>query len=142
LVKVFDNTLEFFHASTMNPISYVKNLRRFLLAGGFVSGIGFMTMLIFVDPTLNSYYIYGFLTVLMVFSTSIISLGGLWWFFDENRRLLTLNQINSIIYQSLFTSSVVILLLVMSQTNVLNIFTTLLVAGVYVLYQLWSQSQT
>jgi high-affinity Fe2+/Pb2+ permease len=126
----------------MNPISYVKILRLWLVGGMIVSGIGLGAMLLFVDPTISLLNIFGFLTVMMVFATSIISLGGLWWFFDENRRLLTLNQINSIIYQSLFTSSIVILLLVMSQTNILNLFTTLLVAGVYVLYQLWAQSQS
>jgi hypothetical protein len=126
----------------MNPINYVKILRLWLVGSMIVSGIGLGALLIFIDPTVNSLNIFGFLIVMMVFFTSIISLGGLWWFFDENRRLLTLNQINSIIYQSLFTSSIVILLLVMSQTNVLNLFTTLLVAGVYVLYQLWAQSQS
>jgi high-affinity Fe2+/Pb2+ permease len=126
----------------MNPINYVKILRLWLVGGMIVSGIGLGAMLLFVDPTINLLNVFGFLIVMMVFITSIISLGGLWWFFDENRRLLTLNQINSIIYQSLFTSSIVILLLVMSQTNVLNLFTTLLVAGVYVLYQLWAQSQS
>jgi hypothetical protein len=126
----------------MNPINYVKILRLWLLGGMIISGIGLGVMLLFVDPTINLLNVFGFLIVMMVFFTSIISLGGLWWFFDENRRLLTLNQINSIIYQSLFTSSIVILLLVMSQTNVLNLFTTLLVAGVYVLYQLWAQSQS
>jgi hypothetical protein len=126
----------------MNPINYVKILRLWLAGGMIVSGAGLGALLIFVDPTINLLNVFGFLIVMMVFTTSIISLGGLWWFFDENRRLLTLNQINSIIYQSLFTSSIVILLLVMSQTNVLNLFTTLLVAGVYVLYQLWAQSQS
>jgi hypothetical protein len=136
-----DNPPVFFYIAYMNPIQYVKMLRWYLCGGVGVSGIGLGSMLIFVDPTINSLYIIGFLLLLMIFFTSLIGLFGMWWLFDEKRRLLTIAQINWIIYQSLFSSTIVILLLVMSQTNMLNIFTSFLVGGGYVLYQLWSQSQ-
>ncbi len=126
----------------MNPIAYVSLLRKYLMGTGLISFVGIVLLILLVDPTINNLYIVGFLICVMAFLTSFLSLGGLWWFFDERNRLLPLTHINQILYQSLFSSSIVVLMLVLSQTNQLNIITTTLVLFVYLLYQFWINSKS
>jgi hypothetical protein len=125
----------------MNPIQYVKNLRIWLLFIMITSFVGAAAMIFMLDPTINNLYIFAFLLILLVFLTSFVGILGLWWFFDERRRLLTISQINQIIYQSLITSSVTVCILVMSQTNQLTVVSATIVLGCYILYQLWASSK-
>jgi hypothetical protein len=124
----------------MNPIQYVKKLRIWLVSIIILSIVGGFFIITFLDPFLNNLYIFAFLATLMVFLTCFVSFLGLWWFFDERRKLLSISQINQIIYQSLITSAVVVCTLVMNQTNQLNFVSVLLLIGSYLLYQLWSNS--
>jgi hypothetical protein len=124
----------------MNPIQYVKTLRIWLFISMVLSTLGGVAMVLSLDPTINNLYIFGFLALLLIFLTSFVGVLGLWWFFDERRRLLTISQINQIIYQSLITSCVAVCVLVMNQTNQLNIVSGSIVLGCYFLYQLWANS--
>ncbi|MBC7472100.1 MAG: hypothetical protein H7196_02455 [candidate division SR1 bacterium] len=125
----------------MNPIQYVKRLRIWLASILIVSLVGGFSIVTYLDPLINNLYIFAFLSTLMIFLMSFISLLGLWWFFDERRKLLSISQINQIIYQSLITSAVTICALVMNQTNQLN-FTSITILFIsYFLYQLWANSK-
>jgi hypothetical protein len=124
----------------MNPIRYVKKLRIWLISTLLLSMVGGFFIITLLDPSLNNLYIFAFLSTLMVFLTCLVSILGLWWFFDERRRLLNISQINQIVYQSLITSSIVVCALVMNQTNQLNLISVMILIGGYLLYQLWSNS--
>jgi hypothetical protein len=124
----------------MNPIRYVKKLRIWLISTLLLSMVGGFFIITLLDPSLNNLYVFAFLSTLMVFLTCLVSILGLWWFFDERRRLLSISQINQIVYQSLITSSIVVCALVMNQTNQLNLISVMILIGGYLLYQLWSNS--
>jgi hypothetical protein len=129
-----------FKLTFMNPISYVRNLKNWLTFSTIVSFFGLFAMVIYLDPTADSKYIVAFLTLFILFLTSSISLLGLKIYFSPKKRLLTILQINQIVYQALISSAVVTAALVMSQTGQLNILTALLLIGGYSLYQLWINS--
>jgi hypothetical protein len=133
-------SIEFPLKESMNPIQYVKKLRIWLLLISFLSLSGEFLIVTFLDPLINNLYIFAFLSTLLIFLTCFISFLGLWWFFDERRRLLNITQINQIIYQSLITSVIGVCALVMNQTNQLNIVSAMILLGSYFLYQLWSNS--
>ena len=124
----------------MNSIKYIKNLRRWMIGVVLFSFFAGVSTVLTLDPTINYLYIFGFLLILLLFLTSSISVVALWWFFDERRRLLTISQINQIVYQSLITSTVVVCVLVMNQTGQLSLASGILVLGCYLLYQLWANS--
>ena len=124
----------------MNSIKYIKNLRRWMIGVVLLIFFAGASTVLTLDPTINYLYIFGFLLILLLFLTSSISVVALWWFFDERRRLLTISQINQIVYQSLITSTVVVCVLVMNQTGQLSLASGILVLGCYLLYQLWANS--
>lgn len=125
----------------MNPIQYVKRLRIWLVSILIVSLVGSFAIVTYLDPLINNLYIFAFLSILMVFLMSAVSLLGLWWFFDERRKLLSISQINQIIYQSLIVSAIAICVLVMNQTNQLNFTSATILFISYFLYQLWANSR-
>lgn len=125
----------------MNPIQYVKRLRIWLVSILIVSLVGSFAIVTYLDPFINNLYIFAFLSILMVFFMSAVSLLGLWWFFDERRKLLSISQINQIIYQSLIVSAIAICVLVMNQTNQLNFTSATILLISYFLYQLWANSR-
>ena len=124
----------------MNPITYTLNLQRALFLIFGLSFISLSLVLVFLDPYINSLYIWVFLAVLFVLLTSGISLLAFWWFFNIKKEILTIIQVNSLVYQSAITSVVTLLLIVMQQTRVLTIWTGLLVMTVYSLYLVWKNS--
>ena len=125
----------------MNPIQYVKKLKIWLISASVTSLVGIFIIVTYLDPLVNNLYIFAFLAILMILIMSSVSLLGLWWFFDERRKLLSIIQINQIIYQSLITSSIAICALVMNQTNQLNFTSASILVIGYFLYQLWANSK-
>jgi hypothetical protein len=124
----------------MNPIQYVKKMRIWLFSILVISFVSGFSIVFTLDPFINNLYIFAFLLTLLIFLTSLVGLLGLWWFFDERRKLLTTAQINQILYQSLITSGVVVTVLVLNQTSQLSFVSVTLILGAYLLYQLWANS--
>ncbi|MEM1312089.1 MAG: hypothetical protein AAGF07_01345 [Patescibacteria group bacterium] len=125
----------------MNPVEYTINLQRLLLLSCGFSFVGLSTLLVFVDPYENNIYIWAFLGVLTVFLTSIISLFTFWWYFTIRKQILPIYQVNQLVYQSMVTAGITVLLLVMQQTQVLTIWRGILVLICYILYELWINSE-
>jgi hypothetical protein len=124
----------------MNPIQYVKKMRIWLFSILVISFVSGFSIVFTLDPFINNLYIFAFLLTLLIFLTSLVGILGLWWFFDERRKLLTTAQINQILYQSLITSVVVVTVLVLNQTSQLSFVSVTLILGAYLLYQLWANS--
>jgi len=126
----------------MNPVEYTLAWQRLLviLAGvSFLIGAAIVALL---DPTVNFGFIYLFLAVLFVFLASILILTAFWWFFSIRKEILTIDQVNKLIGQGIISSAFIILFLVMQQTRTLNLLTGSIMLLVYILYQIWANSES
>jgi hypothetical protein len=121
----------------MNPVQYTLNVQRTLLIATSLGFIGISAILVFLNPYENEQYVWLLLGVLSIFLASLLSLLSFWWFFSIQKRILTIIQVNQLVYQSIITSGVLVLLLVMQQTRQLNIWSGVLVFIVYFFYELW-----
>jgi len=125
----------------MNPVEYTLAWQRLLviLAGvSFLIGAAIVALL---DPTVNFGFVYLFLAVLFVFLASILILTAFWWFFSIRKEILTIDQVNRLIGQGIISSAFIILFLVMQQTRTLNLLTGSIMLLVYILYQIWANSE-
>ena len=126
----------------MNPVEYTLAWQRLLviLAGvSFLIGTAIVALL---DPTVNFGFVYLFLAVLFVFLASILILAAFWWFFSIRKEILTIDQVNKLIGQGIISSAFIILFLVMQQTRTLNLLTGSIMLLVYILYQIWANSES
>ena len=126
----------------MNPVEYTLAWQRLLviLAGvSFLIGTAIVALL---DPTVNFGFIYLFLAVLFVFLASVLILIAFWWFFSIRKEILTIDQVNKLIGQGIISSAFIILFLVMQQTRTLNLLTGSIMLLVYILYQIWANSES
>ena len=126
----------------MNPVEYTLAWQRLLviLAGvSFLIGAAIVALL---DPTVNFGFVYLFLAVLFVFLASILILTAFWWFFSIRKEILTIDQVNKLIGQGIISSAFIILFLVMQQTRTLNLLTGSIMLLVYILYQIWANSES
>jgi hypothetical protein len=126
----------------MNPVEYTLAWQRLLviLAGvSFLIGAAIVALL---DPTINFGFVYLFLAVLFVFLASILILTAFWWFFSIRKEILTIDQVNKLIGQGTISSAFIILFLVMQQTRTLNLLTGSIMLLVYILYQIWANSES
>lgn len=125
----------------MNPVEYTLAWQRLLviLAGvSFLIGAAIVALL---DPTVNFGFVYLFLAVLFVFLASVLILVAFWWFFSIRKEILTIDQVNKLIGQGIISSAFIILFLVMQQTRTLNLLTGSIMLLVYILYQIWANSE-
>jgi hypothetical protein len=126
----------------MNPVEYTLAWQRLLviLAGvSFLIGAAIVALL---DPTVNFGFVYLFLLVLFVFLASVLILVAFWWFFSIRKEILTIDQVNKLIGQGIISSAFIILFLVMQQTRTLNLLTGSIMLLVYILYQIWANSES
>jgi len=72
---------------------------------------------------------------------SILILTAFWWFFSIRKEILTIDQVNKLIGQGIISSAFIILFLVMQQTRTLNLLTGSIMLLVYILYQIWANSE-
>jgi len=126
----------------MNPVEYTLAWQRLLV---ILAGISFLigaAIVALLDPTVNFGFVYLFLAVLFVFLASILILTAFWWFFSIRKEILTIDQVNKLIGQGIISSAFIILFLVMQQTRTLNLLTGSIMLLVYILYQIWANSES
>jgi hypothetical protein len=121
----------------MNPIDYTLTLQRILAILTGVSFFSIISILVFLNPAENFWYIFVFLAFLSVFFTSIITLVSFWWVFSIRKKVLRVSQVNDIVYQSIILSMILIFVLVLNQTEQLNLFTVVSLLTTYFFYHLW-----
>lgn len=127
--------------TSMNQIDYTFLVRRWCLGSLLVSFLSLLYMVLSLDPYTNSSYTWAFLIALLVFLTSGIALFSIWYFFKNQKKILSVSQTNNMLYQSLISSGALIFILVLQQTGYLNVITMLTVLLCYCLYQIWANSQ-
>jgi len=126
----------------MNPVEYTLIWQRILV---ILAGVSFLTgtaIVAFLDPTVNFSFVYLFLAVLFVFLSSILILVAFWWFFSIRKEILTIDQVNRLIGQGVISSAFLIFFLVMQQTQTLNLWNGLIMILIYILYQIWANSES
>ncbi len=126
----------------MNPVEYTLAWQRLLViltGASFLIGAAIVALL---DPTVNFSFVYLFLAVLFVFLASILILAAFWWFFSIRKEILTINQVNRLIGQGIISSAFIIFFLVMQQTRTLNLWSGLIMLLIYILYQIWANSES
>lgn len=125
----------------MNPVEYTLNLQRLFVILAGLSFAGVASMLVFLNPNDNSLYVWGVLILGLVLLTSFISLMAFWWFFSVRKEILSIPEVNQIVYQSLVSGAALILLLVMQQTGQLNFWSGMLILAVYAFYEVWANGE-
>jgi cytochrome bd-type quinol oxidase subunit 1 len=124
----------------MNQIDYTLNVRN--LSGGsmIVSTITSIYMLLALDPLDSPTFMYAFMLSFGIFMASVICIVAVWYYFSYNKKILNIAQTNNIIYQSVISSTTIILIIMLQITSYLNIYTLLIVAFCYSMYQIYSNS--
>ena len=126
----------------MNAVEYTLNIQKLFTVLCGLSFVAISAQLVFLDPTVSGLYIWGFLLAFLIFLTSLISLLSFWWFFSLKKEILSVVQVNHLIYQSLVSSCIPILFIVMNQTGQLNLWSGILVFVAYCIYFLWANSES
>ena len=122
-------------------IHYTLGLQRILLIMCGLSFVSILAVLVYLDPYQNSLYIWAFLVLLFIFLSTCFSLSSFLWFFTIKRIILTIREVNRLVYQSSVSSGVLILLMVMKQVNQFSLWTVGFVLLGYACYQLWIMSE-
>ncbi len=125
----------------MNPIEYKNLIKKWFWFQLLISIAMFVVIVVLLNPNANQLYIWAFMIDSVVVIFSILAIISLTFFEKKKDRTLTIANTNQIIYQSLISSSVIITIMVLGQTNNLNILSFGLVIFCYVLYQIWINSE-
>jgi hypothetical protein len=126
----------------MNPVEYTILVQKIILATGSLSLIYLLFLLMNVDPTSTNWAIQFFLFGLTVFLTCSFSLITFWWTFSIKKMILPIDKVNSIIYQSFTLTCCLVFLLVLNNTNQLNIATFAIVLISLIFYGIWINSRS
>jgi hypothetical protein len=122
-------------------IGYTLGLQRILLILCGLSFVSIVGVVVYLDPTQNSLYIWVLLSLVFVFLTSVLSLSTFLWFFTIKKVILTIREVNRMVYQSTVTSGLLILIHVLRQIHQLSIWTFLIVLLGYGCYQIWAYNE-
>ena len=124
----------------MNQIDYTLVVRRWSLVALLVGLAGFGYILFFLDPAGSQAYTWAFLLALALTLAAGINLVAIWLFFYSQKKILSIAQTNNLLYQSVITSATLTLVLVLQVTGFFNVFSMLVVAISYALYQVYANT--
>ena len=119
-----------------DPIEYTLKSQRIALIIASLGFFGISLIVSFLDP-FNQANFWLFLFVLIAFLSSLISLLGFWWVFSIEKKILTILEVQKLLYHSFFASICLVSLLVFYITNNLNNITSLGVLVSYIFYRNW-----
>ncbi len=122
-------------------IHYTLGLQRILLIMCGLSFVSILGVVVYLDPYQSSLYVWAFLVLFFVFLSTCLSLSSFLWFFTIKKIILTIREVNRLVYQSSVSSGVLILLMVMKQVNQFSLWTVGFVLLGYACYQLWIMSE-
>lgn len=122
----------------MNQIEYTLLVQRILFALTGLSFFGICSTLVFINPYQSSYGIWLVLFCVFLGLNGVISLLWFWWVFAIKKQILLASQVNDILYISLITSSVSIVIISLYHTQQLNRLNFAVVLAMYILYILWN----
>ena len=83
----------------MNVVEYTLAIQKLFTVLTGLSFVAISAQLVFLDPNSNALYIWSFLLSIVIFLCSVISLLAFWWFFSVRKEILSIQQVNHLIYQ-------------------------------------------
>jgi len=128
-------------SQAMNAVEYTLVIQKLFSVMAGLSFIAVCAQLVFLDPFRSNLYVWGILLSSLIFITSFLALFSFWWFFSIKKDILRISQVNNLIYNSLISACIPILLIVMNQTKQLNFWSGILVLVAYIIYFLWANSE-
>lgn len=128
-------------SQAMNAVEYTLVIQKLFSVLAGLSFIAVCAQLVFLDPFRSNLYVWGILLSALIFITSFLALFSFWWFFSVKKDILRISQVNNLIYNSLISACIPILLIVMNQTKQLNFWSGILVLVAYIIYFLWANSE-
>lgn|GEM_PF-863253 len=128
-------------SQAMNAVEYTLVIQKLFSVMAGLSFIAVCAQLVFLDPFKSNLYVWGILLSALIFITSFLALFSFWWFFSIKKDILRISQVNNLIYNSLISGCIPILLIVMNQTKQLNFWSGILVLVAYIIYFLWANSE-
>jgi hypothetical protein len=121
----------------MNQIDYTQLVRVWCLAISGFSAVVFGYTFFALDPYTNPAYVWAFLIAFGV----ILSAFGAWcaisYFYVLEKKILSIAQVNNLLYQSTVSAATIILTLCMQVTGMLNLVTISIIVLCYSLYQMY-----
>lgn len=126
----------------MNPVEYTILVQKIILATGSLSLIYLLFLLMNVDPISANWAMQFFLFGLTVLLTCSFSLIIFWWTFSIKKMILPIDKVNSAIYQSFTLTCCLVFLLVLNNTNQLNMTTFSIVLISLIFYGIWINSRS
>jgi uncharacterized membrane protein YvlD (DUF360 family) len=121
----------------MNQIDYTQLVRTWCLACTAVSAVAFVYSLFYLDPYVNNVYVWAFLIAFGVMIAAFGSWCAISYFYILEKKILSIGQVNNLLYQSTVSAATIIMVLTMQVTGILNIFTLGVVILCYSLYQIY-----
>jgi len=123
-----------------SPIAYILQVQRIAISLVLCSILAIIVWLFFFDPTDSFFVLASFLILWAVLIAASFVLLSFWWYFSVQKHIVSVSQVHKIIGQSCISSTILITLAVMQQTQQLNVVTFAILVGTYILYQLWAAS--
>ena len=118
----------------MQPIEYTLSLQRILLIVLAISFLGICSLVAFFDP-FSQFFAFWLFLINFVLVLGIIQIFAFfWWYFYIKKVILTVPQVNILVYQSFTLSILLTYLSVLNYTQSLNNFSLALVVFVASLY--------
>jgi len=121
----------------MQPIQYTLNLQRIFLLIMAASVFGIVNLILWVDPYREVWAVWLLWLMVGIILSGIQLFGFFWWYFFVRSQILTIVQVNTLLYQSLVGGVFAVLLLVLIQTQQLNYFNGGIMAASYAAYTLF-----
>jgi len=119
-----------------DPIDYTLKVQRIIFILASLSFFGLTFIVSFLDPFLDANF-WLFIFVCITFLSCLFSLLFFWWVFSIEKKILTILEIQKLLYHGFFLSLVTVTLLVFYITNTLNSTSFLGILVSYILYRNW-----
>lgn len=119
-----------------DPVQCTLKVQRIILIIASLSFLALAMVVSLLDPFLEA-NIWIFLFLIIIFIGSVINLLNFWWVFSITKKILTIEEVQKLLYHGFFTSLILTSALVFHITNSLNLTSFLGLLLTYILYKYW-----
>jgi hypothetical protein len=119
-----------------DPIQFTLKVQRIVVIMASLSFLGLTLVFSFLDPFIEA-NMWIFLFLLICFLGSLFSLLNFWWVFSIIKKILTIDEVQKLLYHSFFLSLCSVSGLVFYITNNFNATSLSGLLVIYILYRYW-----
>ncbi len=120
-----------------DPIEYTLRMQRIMLILAGLSFLFVASILAFLDPFESKNNVWLALLFLTSLATAINTLVNFWWVFSIKKELLTIREVNKLVYQSFALALVYFMLFIFYLADELSVINFLGTVVVYIFYRFW-----